>query len=731
MVLVGFAARFAGFFGGAWTRVGEPGDPLVRARRDGRGHASATSARGSAAGWLAGVVALVASLVLWPRRQRKATRGRGRRRVPRPSPTSSRASAAPSGPDRLRSWRRCTGRSPTCGDSRRCRPDPPGPAPTTARARLLVEQLAADRHRCARPRSTNGPPTDRCHRRATRPARRRWPSRWRRCGSRAGRSRGRRRPRGDVLIRERDRTSGGRGRRRRRRGSSGATTRRTRSATSTRRSSSARSGSSRCLPRRNASVARRWAATRRRRRRDHRRGAAPRRRAATGPGHALVAAPAVVTVVPGQRPGRRRPRDRGAGRAARLGRPRVLGRARHPLGAPVQRVRHRAQRAPGRAGTALGFAIGRGGPRGGRPRPHRPLGRDGRRLLPAPRTSRRCSASSRDRPRSRCWSSRSSTSSSPWAGVPGLVRVEDIVIGVTVSVVVGLVFWPRRAEVTLRHVTVALYRALAAAAGRPDLEHRRAVRSCERRAEAAYTQYLADTANDPDHRRPWDVVLGASDTARNGLRFYEYDLARMRDAACPQARDALDAAAGALRADWVAIADAIAATTVRRRRPATGSSRPTARAASVVSCLAAACRRDRRAMPNPPCGPPSPASGRRPHPADRARRRGGRAPRPRMTRRVTRLHAGSVCRSRMTRTRGPPSVMPAVGLASQTVKVSSPSTAVSPAITTGIVCCTTPGAKVRVTLRRSEVAARRGRAEADHRVLHGLWWLVWRGTGAR
>jgi uncharacterized membrane protein YccC len=139
----------------------------------------------------------------------------------------------------------------------------------------------------------------------------------------------------------------------------------------------------------------------------------------------------------------------------------------------------------------------------------------------------------------------------------GLVRTEDIVIGVTVSVVVSLVFWPRRAEVGLRHVAAALYRALGVAATAPDLEHRRAVRACARRADAAYTQYLAETAAAPERRRPWGLLLAAADTAHNGLRFLEFDRAQMGDGLCPQASVALDSAATALGRDWEAIGEGI------------------------------------------------------------------------------------------------------------------------------------------------------------------------------
>jgi uncharacterized membrane protein YccC len=139
----------------------------------------------------------------------------------------------------------------------------------------------------------------------------------------------------------------------------------------------------------------------------------------------------------------------------------------------------------------------------------------------------------------------------------GLVRVEDIVIGVTVSVVVGLVFWPRRAEVLLRRVAAALYRALALAATAPGLEHRQEARACAGRAEAAYTQYLGETSADPDRRHPWGALLSAADTARNGLRFFEFDRGQMTGVVCPEAGAVLDAAADALGSNWEEVAAGI------------------------------------------------------------------------------------------------------------------------------------------------------------------------------
>ena len=169
----------------------------------------------------------------------------------------------------------------------------------------------------------------------------------------------------------------------------------------------------------------------------------------------------------------------------------------------------------------------------------------------------------------------------------GLIRIEDIAIGVTVSVVVGVLFWPRRAEVSVRRITVGLYQALAAAAAKPDLEHLRAVRAVQSRAEAAYTQYLAETASDPEHRDPWGLLLSAATTARNGLGFYEFDVAQMTGVACSQARDALESVAGALQADWSAIAAAIERADGSSVPPADWITAADSTRGPVVACLAA------------------------------------------------------------------------------------------------------------------------------------------------
>jgi uncharacterized membrane protein YccC len=99
----------------------------------------------------------------------------------------------------------------------------------------------------------------------------------------------------------------------------------------------------------------------------------------------------------------------------------------------------------------------------------------------------------------------------------GLVRLENILIGASVSAVVALVFWPRRASVGLRANLAALYRDLATELperiGRVDTPDE--VSRAELRAHAGYVQYLSETARNPQGREAWATLL--ADAAQ--LRF--------------------------------------------------------------------------------------------------------------------------------------------------------------------------------------------------------------------
>lgn len=91
----------------------------------------------------------------------------------------------------------------------------------------------------------------------------------------------------------------------------------------------------------------------------------------------------------------------------------------------------------------------------------------------------------------------------------GLVRLENILIGASVSAIVALVFWPRRASVGLRANLAALYRDLATELPQridgidaPDV-----VAAAELRAHAGYVMYLSETARKPEGRESWATLL--------------------------------------------------------------------------------------------------------------------------------------------------------------------------------------------------------------------------------
>jgi uncharacterized membrane protein YccC len=130
----------------------------------------------------------------------------------------------------------------------------------------------------------------------------------------------------------------------------------------------------------------------------------------------------------------------------------------------------------------------------------------------------------------------------------GLVRVEDIAIGVTVSAVVSLLFWPRRAVHQLRITTVALLDSVAGGIGRAfrgDPESA-PVRRAERRAHAAYEGYLSERLGAPPRDRPWAAVLATASQGRGAIVALEHhpDLTALVRAA--PVGDALGGAADAV-----------------------------------------------------------------------------------------------------------------------------------------------------------------------------------------
>lgn len=136
----------------------------------------------------------------------------------------------------------------------------------------------------------------------------------------------------------------------------------------------------------------------------------------------------------------------------------------------------------------------------------------------------------------------------------GLVRVEDILIGASVSLGVGLVFWPRQAVDLLRSCTVDLYCTLARATHTtsPSLA---AVRASERRAHAAFAQYLDDRRGSRAYDAPWSTIIGVAGLGRTGLPFVDTHRAKLRHS---RACATLDASTAQVGATWQALADALA-----------------------------------------------------------------------------------------------------------------------------------------------------------------------------
>jgi Fusaric acid resistance protein-like len=136
----------------------------------------------------------------------------------------------------------------------------------------------------------------------------------------------------------------------------------------------------------------------------------------------------------------------------------------------------------------------------------------------------------------------------------GLVRIEDILIGASVSLGVALVFWPRRAVDLLRACTVDLYRTLARAT-RTTSPSLTAVRASERRAHAAFAQYLDDRRASRRYDTPWSTVMGVAGLGRTGLRFVDRHRADLHNS---RACAALDASTARIGESWQAFADALA-----------------------------------------------------------------------------------------------------------------------------------------------------------------------------
>jgi uncharacterized membrane protein YccC len=135
----------------------------------------------------------------------------------------------------------------------------------------------------------------------------------------------------------------------------------------------------------------------------------------------------------------------------------------------------------------------------------------------------------------------------------GLVRVEDIALGASVSFVVALVFWPRRALVLLRECTVDLYRTIGDAARQPGLPLP-ALRASEQRAHAAFAHYLEDRRRTDAADGSWSTLIGVAGLGRTGLRLLDVHRAHLRDT---PGRAALDAATAGTGTTWDGLATAL------------------------------------------------------------------------------------------------------------------------------------------------------------------------------
>lgn len=124
----------------------------------------------------------------------------------------------------------------------------------------------------------------------------------------------------------------------------------------------------------------------------------------------------------------------------------------------------------------------------------------------------------------------------------GLVRFRDIAVGAGISFVVALVFWPRRADREIRSTVTALYAELAAlvpAAVRAlpdgrgvDPSQRERVAEREHRARAALVNLTEEAAGRPERIHPWDRYLLLAALVRTGVQTFEHNAWRAGDGSC-------------------------------------------------------------------------------------------------------------------------------------------------------------------------------------------------------
>ena len=143
----------------------------------------------------------------------------------------------------------------------------------------------------------------------------------------------------------------------------------------------------------------------------------------------------------------------------------------------------------------------------------------------------------------------------------GLTRVEDIAIGVIVSTVVAMLFWPRRLEPLVAQLVAGLSSAVGAL-----LTHsvnlvpsdvwrsaRRDVTIAEARTRAAMVEFLVQQRSAPQIVEPWIARLGVASHARSAS-----DAIVRLDALFPVPADAADSALGpALRPSAAAVGNAL------------------------------------------------------------------------------------------------------------------------------------------------------------------------------
>ena len=153
----------------------------------------------------------------------------------------------------------------------------------------------------------------------------------------------------------------------------------------------------------------------------------------------------------------------------------------------------------------------------------------------------------------------------PTGWTVGLVRVEDVAIGFAISLVVGVLFWPRGARAALRESVAEAYATgadyLAAAVTSSDTAvTRRTAGAATRRLDDTYRQFLAERGNER-------VDMGSVSTLVTGatrVRLAAYSLATMADATGPWKPSAiLELETNALYAWYLRLAGAI-----RRFEPA-------------------------------------------------------------------------------------------------------------------------------------------------------------------